>query len=214
MARFVRHILLFLLPFGLMAQAPSAALEDRSAPTPALLLQAQAGFAYPLSPKFVSDYWSSSAVFSAGFGLPLGQNRALLFSFSHFAFNYVEGVVPAERDGGANEVTLALKTFLPAVRFGFRPYYAIALGYTLLRTPIMYWESRILPGAIDNSRLREPAHSHDAPTIGAALGLSRPISDEETHIFIEVFSAASPLGSAWYSYFGARGGLLFKIGAP
>ncbi|MBN1559523.1 hypothetical protein JW998_04695 [candidate division KSB1 bacterium] len=175
-----------------------------------LLLQLQAGLAQPLSPAFITAYWTNSISFGAAFGTAVSERSVILLSYSHFTFDYDASIIPEDDHAFAHQVLLACKRWMKTRCAQLLPFYQFGAGITLLRSPNIYQESPQFPGYIDRENILEPAHQNDGLTIHGGVGVNYRFLNETTLTFVEIFSSTS-FSPSIYSTIGGRCGVLFKI---
>ncbi len=175
-----------------------------------LMLQSQLALAKPFAPAFVTNYWTSSVNFSGGFGVAL-QRGVVLFTYTNQALNRKDDIVAENENGFAHEVLINYKSVRHIQHAGIKPYYQLSGGYTLLRTPVLYKESKLFPGDIDDLELLESSHAADGFSFGAGIGMTIELSDISM-IYLELYGSTTFLASYIYPTLRARTGVLFQLG--
>ncbi|MBN1466417.1 hypothetical protein JXA02_11685 [candidate division KSB1 bacterium] len=184
----------------------AAALEQNG-----LLLQLQGGLARPLSPQFITDYWDEGVTFSGAFGAAVSEMTVLLLCYNHFTFDYSAGIVPEDDHAAAHEVSVCCKRSLRRVGSRLSLFYQLGVGVTLLRSPMIYQESTLYPGVIDDEKILDPGHSQDGLTLLGGMGMNYSVVNEGTLFFVELFLSTSFSTPSIYSAIGGRCGVMFKI---
>lgn len=202
MVCFFRGFVLALLSFFSSLQA-----TDESG----LLLHARLGFNGTVSPRFITTYWPNSVSFSGGFGTQVNDAVQIFLSYTNHSFNSETGIIAHDFNAYAHEITLSFRRYV-LQRSPFLPFCHVGIGYTLLRSPIIYKES-IYPGFIDLEKLLEPSHSVDGATVCLGAGLGYVFSDQQSQLFFELIASNSFMHPALFAYLGGRCGVIFEIGS-
>lgn len=173
-----------------------------------LLLQGQLEVSKPLSPFFITEYWDSSVQFSGGFGFVV-KDGVVLCTYTNQMFVPRVGIIADGANGYAHEILLNYKRFLSSSKFA--PFLRVSGGYMLMRTPLLYRESKLIPGFVEDDTILHKAHATDGVSIGFGVGLNVNISSSAL-VFFELAGSTAFLSHSVYSALGARAGILFELG--
>jgi len=183
----------------------------RAADSNTFLLQVGFGVAIPLSPTYLKDYWTHSISFTGGFGLPVRESTLVLFSYTNFPFDYKGDIVPQDYHAHVHEILVGAHRYLSIDQKNWRPYFSLAAGISLLRTPNLYRESRQYQERVQNDNVLEPEHIDDNPILRVGVGLDYQLSQENTTLFVEFYSATAFFRFSQFNALGGRCGVLFAI---